>query len=187
MKRAGWRFWDENHSRQAQHLPPAWSVRPHDLDPGWPRTSGRRRRRRSTTVGRPGGAPGGHLARQRPQTPSLRRDDIEGGSGDPRATWIRARSALHRATTRRRWDPGGCARPTPENVAFIREAVAAGVSLIDTAHVYTGGESEDTIGAALSSPPAGCLVATSRRAAEVRRSSRDSPGSALASRTPPGW
>ncbi len=76
---------------------------------------------------------------------------------------------------------------TPENVAFIREAVAAGVSLIDTAHVYTGGESEDTIGAALSSPPAGCLVATSRRAAEVRRSSRDSPGSALASRTPPGW
>jgi pyridoxine 4-dehydrogenase len=48
---------------------------------------------------------------------------------------------------------------TPENVAFIREAVAAGVSLVDTAHVYTGGESEDTIGAALSSP-VGCLVAT---------------------------
>ena len=49
---------------------------------------------------------------------------------------------------------------TAENVAFIREAVAAGVSLIDTAHVYTGGESEDTIGAALSSPAEGCLVAT---------------------------
>jgi pyridoxine 4-dehydrogenase len=49
---------------------------------------------------------------------------------------------------------------TPENVAFIREAVGAGVSLIDTAHVYTGGESEDTIGAALSSPREGCLVAT---------------------------
>ena len=48
---------------------------------------------------------------------------------------------------------------SPENVAFIREAVAAGVSLIDTAHVYTGGESEDAIGAALSSP-VGCLVAT---------------------------
>ncbi len=49
---------------------------------------------------------------------------------------------------------------TRENVAFIREAVAAGVSLIDTAHVYTGGESEETIGAALSSPPEECLVAT---------------------------
>ena len=49
---------------------------------------------------------------------------------------------------------------TPENVAFIREAVAAGVSLIDTAHIYTGGGSEDTIGAALSSPPDGCVVAT---------------------------
>ena len=45
-------------------------------------------------------------------------------------------------------------------MAFIREAVAAGVSLIDTAHVYTGGESEDTIGAALSSLPDRCLVAT---------------------------
>ncbi len=49
---------------------------------------------------------------------------------------------------------------TPENVAFVREAATAGVSLIDTAHVYTGGESEDTIGAALSSPPEGSLVAT---------------------------
>jgi pyridoxine 4-dehydrogenase len=49
---------------------------------------------------------------------------------------------------------------TPKNVAFIPEAVAAGVSLIDTAHIYTRGESEDTIGAALSSPPEGCLVAT---------------------------
>jgi pyridoxine 4-dehydrogenase len=49
---------------------------------------------------------------------------------------------------------------TRENVAFIREAVAAGVSLIDTAHVYAGGESEETIGAALSPLPEGCLVAT---------------------------
>jgi pyridoxine 4-dehydrogenase len=49
---------------------------------------------------------------------------------------------------------------TPENVEFIREAAAAGVSLIDTAHVYTGGESEKTIGAALSTRPEGCLIAT---------------------------
>ena len=37
----------------------------------------------------------------------------------------------------------------PEHVAFIREAVAAGVRHIDTAHLYTGGESEQAIGAAL--------------------------------------
>jgi pyridoxine 4-dehydrogenase len=49
---------------------------------------------------------------------------------------------------------------TRENVAFVREAAAAGVSLIDTAHVYTGGESETTIGAALSSGSVDCLVAT---------------------------
>jgi pyridoxine 4-dehydrogenase len=39
-------------------------------------------------------------------------------------------------------------RSTPENVRFVQEAVAAGVGLIDTAHSYTGGESEATIGAA---------------------------------------
>jgi aryl-alcohol dehydrogenase-like predicted oxidoreductase len=49
---------------------------------------------------------------------------------------------------------------TPENVAFIREAVAAGVTVIDTAHTYREGESERTIGAALSPPSAGCVVAT---------------------------
>ena len=49
---------------------------------------------------------------------------------------------------------------TPQNVAFVRDAVAAGVGLIDTAHTYTGGESEQTIGAALSSSPDGCVVAT---------------------------
>jgi pyridoxine 4-dehydrogenase len=48
----------------------------------------------------------------------------------------------------------------PENVAFVRDAVAAGIELIDTAHTYTGGESEQTIGAALSSFPKGCVVAT---------------------------
>jgi aryl-alcohol dehydrogenase-like predicted oxidoreductase len=49
---------------------------------------------------------------------------------------------------------------TPDHVRFIREAVAAGVSFIDTAHIYTGGESEQTIGAALSSGAEGCIVAT---------------------------
>jgi pyridoxine 4-dehydrogenase len=47
-----------------------------------------------------------------------------------------------------------------ENIDFIREAFAAGVGLIDTAHLYTGGQSEATIGAALSSLPPGGLVAT---------------------------
>jgi pyridoxine 4-dehydrogenase len=51
-------------------------------------------------------------------------------------------------------------RNTPENVAFVRDAVAAGIGLIDTAHTYRGGESEQTIGAALSSSPEGCVVAT---------------------------
>src|ERR671936_1839049 len=51
-------------------------------------------------------------------------------------------------------------RNTPENVAFIREAVAAGVNLVDTAHSYTGGESEATIGAALSPAPEDVVVAT---------------------------
>jgi len=46
---------------------------------------------------------------------------------------------------------------TPEHVTFIREAVAAGLRHIDTAHLYTGGESEVTIGAA---SPDGALVAT---------------------------
>jgi pyridoxine 4-dehydrogenase len=51
-------------------------------------------------------------------------------------------------------------RNTPENVAFVKEAVAAGLSHIDTAHTYAGGESEETIGAALSPIPDGCVVAT---------------------------
>lgn len=51
-------------------------------------------------------------------------------------------------------------RHTRDNVAFIRAAVAAGVQLIDTAHLYTGGESEDTIGEALSPFPEDVVVAT---------------------------
>jgi aryl-alcohol dehydrogenase-like predicted oxidoreductase len=39
-------------------------------------------------------------------------------------------------------------RHTPENAAFLRDAVAAGLGHIDTAHLYAGGESEETIGAA---------------------------------------
>jgi pyridoxine 4-dehydrogenase len=49
---------------------------------------------------------------------------------------------------------------TPENVAFVRDAVAAGVQLIDTAHTYAGGQSEETIGAALSQIPDECVIAT---------------------------
>jgi aryl-alcohol dehydrogenase-like predicted oxidoreductase len=49
---------------------------------------------------------------------------------------------------------------TPGNQAFLREALGAGVNFIDTAHLYTGGDSELTIGAALAPFPAGCIVAT---------------------------
>ena len=49
---------------------------------------------------------------------------------------------------------------TPEHIAFVKEAVAAGVGLIDTAHTYTGGASEETIGAALAPVPEGIVVAT---------------------------
>ncbi len=47
---------------------------------------------------------------------------------------------------------------TQEHVAFIEQAVAAGVAHVDTAHLYTVGESEQAIGAA--SVPPGCVVAT---------------------------
>src|SRR5436309_8038045 len=49
---------------------------------------------------------------------------------------------------------------TADHVAFIRAAVAAGVQMIDTAHMYTGGQSQVTIGAALHPIPEGCVVAT---------------------------
>jgi pyridoxine 4-dehydrogenase len=49
---------------------------------------------------------------------------------------------------------------TREHVAFVREAVAAGVMHVDTAHLYTRGESEDTIGTALSPQADGVVVAT---------------------------
>ncbi len=49
---------------------------------------------------------------------------------------------------------------TPENHAFLREAVDSGLGLIDTAHVYTGGDSERAIGEALSPKPEGLVIAT---------------------------
>jgi pyridoxine 4-dehydrogenase len=49
---------------------------------------------------------------------------------------------------------------TPENQAFLRETVEAGLGLIDTAHVYSGGDSERAIGEAFSPKPDGLLIAT---------------------------
>jgi pyridoxine 4-dehydrogenase len=49
---------------------------------------------------------------------------------------------------------------TDEHVAFVRAAVAEGIRHIDTAHLYAGGDSETTIGAALSPVPDDVVVAT---------------------------
>ncbi len=49
---------------------------------------------------------------------------------------------------------------THSNISFIQAAAVAGVQIIDTAHSYTGGESEETIGEALSPVPEGVVVAT---------------------------
>ena len=49
---------------------------------------------------------------------------------------------------------------TDEHVAFIRAAVDAGIGHIDTAHLYAGGESETTIGAAFSPTAGDVVVAT---------------------------
>jgi pyridoxine 4-dehydrogenase len=51
-------------------------------------------------------------------------------------------------------------RRTPENVDLVRRAVVAGIGMVDTAHTYTDGESEATIGEALSPRPDGLVVAT---------------------------
>jgi pyridoxine 4-dehydrogenase len=48
-------------------------------------------------------------------------------------------------------------RNTPENVEFIRQAAAAGIGMVDTAHTYTDGQSEATIGEA---HPEGVVIAT---------------------------
>jgi pyridoxine 4-dehydrogenase len=44
-------------------------------------------------------------------------------------------------------------RNSPENVEFVQQAAAAGLGYIDTAHTYSDGESEATIGAAATRPP----------------------------------
>jgi pyridoxine 4-dehydrogenase len=49
---------------------------------------------------------------------------------------------------------------TLEHVALIKDAVAGGVRIIDTAHTYASGESEATIGAALAPLPDDVVVAT---------------------------
>jgi pyridoxine 4-dehydrogenase len=49
---------------------------------------------------------------------------------------------------------------TPESHAFLREAVEAGLGMIDTAHTYSGGDSERAIGEALSPEPYGLVVAS---------------------------
>lgn len=49
---------------------------------------------------------------------------------------------------------------TPGNVALVKAAVEAGVQMIDTAYSYTGGQSEETIGAALDPISDRCIVAT---------------------------
>jgi pyridoxine 4-dehydrogenase len=49
---------------------------------------------------------------------------------------------------------------TSEHVALVKEAVAAGLRHIDSAHTYTDGDSEQTIGAALSPVADGVVVAT---------------------------
>jgi pyridoxine 4-dehydrogenase len=48
----------------------------------------------------------------------------------------------------------------PQDVEFVREAVAAGVRHIDTAHLYTGGASERALGEALAGVREDVLVAT---------------------------
>jgi pyridoxine 4-dehydrogenase len=48
----------------------------------------------------------------------------------------------------------------PDGVAFVREAVAAGVRHIDTAHLYSAGASERAIGAALDGSAEEVVVAT---------------------------
>src|SRR3954471_6817834 len=49
---------------------------------------------------------------------------------------------------------------TRDNRTFLQEAVAAGLRHVDTAHSYTGGDSESTIGEALAPFAADVVVAT---------------------------
>jgi pyridoxine 4-dehydrogenase len=49
---------------------------------------------------------------------------------------------------------------TPEARALLQRAVELGVNFIDTAHIYSGGDSETTIGNTLSPYPEGLVIAT---------------------------
>jgi pyridoxine 4-dehydrogenase len=49
---------------------------------------------------------------------------------------------------------------TPANHSFLREAVEAGLGMIDTAHVYSGGDSERAIGEALHPHQEQVVIAT---------------------------
>ncbi|HEY2869486.1 MAG TPA: aldo/keto reductase [Gaiellales bacterium] len=49
---------------------------------------------------------------------------------------------------------------TPPNIEFVRSAVASGLTHIDTAYLYTAGESEQAVGSALDLPRDGLVVAT---------------------------
>jgi pyridoxine 4-dehydrogenase len=51
---------------------------------------------------------------------------------------------------------------TPEHVHFIRAAIDAGLRHVDTAHLYTGGASEETIGAALDGVDADDVVVATK-------------------------
>jgi aryl-alcohol dehydrogenase-like predicted oxidoreductase len=51
-------------------------------------------------------------------------------------------------------------RISPANVSFIRHAVEVGAQMIDTAHLYTDGESEQTVGLALSGMTTDYFIAT---------------------------
>ena len=76
---------------------------------------------------------------------------------------------------------------TPENHVFLRQALEAGIGLVDTAHVYSGGDSERAIGEAHSPAPDGLVVATKggysgsgspdapRRSSRVLRASEPTP------------
>jgi pyridoxine 4-dehydrogenase len=49
---------------------------------------------------------------------------------------------------------------SPESRRFLHEAVESGLNHIDTAHVYSGGDSERAIGEAFSPKPDGLVIAT---------------------------
>jgi len=51
---------------------------------------------------------------------------------------------------------------TPGHVAFIRAAVESGIDVVDTAHLYVGGDSERTVGAALANRHWETLVAATK-------------------------